>query len=113
MACFVSLSFSIPPCSLPNPLKVRYPKKSASCRLPGLGITKTASYFLALCCSNKTIYSVNGEHYLNTMSKPFDELVSCNLNASSSTRIVIMGYWVGPDDDDDWGFVEASICRSG
>lgn len=47
------------------------------------------------------------------MSKHFDELVSCNLNASSSTRIVIMGYWVGPDDDDGWGYVEASICRSG
>ena len=46
------------------------------------------------------------------MSRHFDEIVSCSLNVSPCTRTVIIGYWVGPDIDDGWGFVEASIDRS-
>ncbi|KAE8678172.1 Detected protein of unknown function [Hibiscus syriacus] len=111
MACFVSLSLSVPLCSLQNPLKGRYIKESAFCRFPGLATTNKASYFLTLCSSNKSMSSANGEHYLTAMSKRFDENVSISSNASSCTRIDVIGYWVGPDIDDGWGFVEASICR--
>ncbi|XP_022747404.1 uncharacterized protein LOC111297073 [Durio zibethinus] len=112
MACLVHISFSVPLCSLQNPPKGRYPKKPGSCRLPGLTTTKTASYFLAPCSSNKGIFSVHGQRYLTTLSKHFDEIISCSLNVSPCTRIFITGYWVGPDIDDGWGFVEASIDRS-
>ncbi|KAL4377281.1 hypothetical protein GQ457_02G036190 [Hibiscus cannabinus] len=112
MACFVSLSLSVPLCSLQNPFKGRYPKISARCRFSGLGTTKTVSFFLALCSSNKSLFSVDGKRYLNTMSTHFDEVVLCSLNASFCTRTAVIGYWVGPDIDDGWGFVEASIYRS-
>ncbi|XVE63037.1 hypothetical protein DITRI_Ditri06bG0167500 [Diplodiscus trichospermus] len=110
MACFISISFPVHLCSLRNPLKGRYTKKSAFCRLPGLASTKTASYFLAPCSSNECKFSVSRQHYLVTLSKHLDEIISCSLNVSPC--IVIMGYWVGPDIDDGWGFVEASIDRS-
>ncbi|XVF57482.1 hypothetical protein PTKIN_Ptkin06aG0208800 [Pterospermum kingtungense] len=113
MACFVSISFSVPLCSIQNPLKgSRYPKKSAFCRLRVLTTPKAASYFLAPCSSNKGVFSVCGQRYPTTLSKHFDETVSCSFSASPCTRIHILGYWVGPDIDDGWGFVEAFIDRN-
>ncbi len=35
--------------------------------------------------------------------------VSCSLDVSSCIERKISGYWVGPDIDDGWGFIEASI----
>ncbi|EOY11458.1 PREDICTED: uncharacterized protein LOC18600448 isoform X1 [Theobroma cacao] len=112
MACFVSFSISVPLCSLQIPLKDRYPRKSGLCRLPGLPTTKTASYFPPPWSSNKGIFSVSGQHHPTILSKHFDEIVSCSLYVSSCTHMVITGYWVGPDIDDGWGFVEASIDQS-
>lgn len=34
-----------------------------------------------------------------------------NLGVNYCTEIVISGYWVGPDADDGWGFVEAVISQ--
>lgn len=34
---------------------------------------------------------------------------SYKVNVNYCTMVVISGYWVGPDVDDGWGFVEAVI----
>lgn len=34
---------------------------------------------------------------------------SYKVNVNYCTTVVISGYWVGPDVDDGWGFVEAVI----
>ena len=31
------------------------------------------------------------------------------MNVSSCTQKLIVGYWVGPDIDDGWGFIEAIV----
>ncbi|KAL7126460.1 hypothetical protein ABFS83_14G189300 [Erythranthe nasuta] len=28
-----------------------------------------------------------------------------------SDQVLISGFWIGPDIEDGWGFVEASLCR--
>ena len=37
------------------------------------------------------------------------EPVSFQLNVSAGTQSVICGYWVGPDIEDGWGFVNAFV----
>lgn len=37
------------------------------------------------------------------------EPVSFHLNVSAGTQTVICGYWVGPDIEDGWGFVNAFV----
>ncbi|RYQ90439.1 hypothetical protein Ahy_B09g096539 [Arachis hypogaea] len=37
------------------------------------------------------------------------ESFSYNMNNVQCMEIFLCGYWVGPDDDDGWGFVEAVI----
>ncbi|XP_021282843.1 uncharacterized protein LOC110415496 [Herrania umbratica] len=92
MACFVSLSFSVPLCSLQVLLKGRYPRKSALFGLPGLPTTKTASYFPPPWSSNKGIFSVSGQHHPTILSKHFDEIVSCSLNHIAICNNVGLAY---------------------
>ncbi|XP_028780898.1 uncharacterized protein LOC114737156 [Neltuma alba] len=58
--------------------------------------------------SNKGVLSVNQicHHHLEAFISGTQSL---NLIADCCTDIVISGYWVGPDIDDGWGFVEAVI----
>lgn len=42
-------------------------------------------------------------------SRFLDETFHYNLVVDYCTEIVLTGYWVGPDADDGWGFVEAII----
>nr|KYP74328.1 hypothetical protein KK1_007002 [Cajanus cajan] len=42
-------------------------------------------------------------------SRFLHETYSYNLDVDCCPEIVISGYWVGPDADDGWGFVEAVI----
>lgn len=39
----------------------------------------------------------------------FSEQISCHCSISSSTCMVISGFWVGPDIEDGWGFIEAFV----
>ncbi|KAK4595808.1 hypothetical protein RGQ29_014062 [Quercus rubra] len=72
-------------------------------------ITFAAPKLLTICNANKGILSVNWSHrhHLITPSIFLSETSSCPLN--SCTHMIIAGYWVGPDLDDGWGFVEAFV----
>lgn len=48
--------------------------------------------------------------HLTASLKHFDEIVSC-LDISSCTLLKITGYWIGPDVDDGWGFIEAFVIQ--
>ncbi|KAJ7977963.1 UDP-N-acetylmuramoylalanine--D-glutamate ligase [Quillaja saponaria] len=74
----------------------------------------TAQKFLASCESNKGVLSTNGNHQnpLVMPSRHLSVFFSRHLDVGSGvhhTDIVISGYWVGPDIDDGWGFMEAFI----
>lgn len=49
------------------------------------------------------------QHHFLTPTRCRSEIDSCPWNVGSCTNTVIAGYWVGPDLDDGWGFVEAFI----
>ncbi|KAG7030230.1 hypothetical protein SDJN02_08577, partial [Cucurbita argyrosperma subsp. argyrosperma] len=66
----------------------------------------TASKLVLSCCSNKSISNWENCHPVRLTSRPFWGLVS-----SSSRNLVLAGYWVGPDVDDGWGYIEAFVDR--
>ncbi|GMY21655.1 hypothetical protein FCV25MIE_16896 [Fagus crenata] len=86
-----------------------HPRKKSHGGLSSQATAKTAPKLLAICNANKGILSVNRshQHHLITPSRCLSEIISCSLN--SCTHMVIAGYWVGPDLDDGWGFVEAFV----
>lgn len=102
---------SVLPCSLQIMPKGRNSRNLASCRISSLAIIKTASNHLALHSTTSEIFSVHWSHHpcLTGTSKQLGETVSCLLDVSSCTHMIITGYWVGPDVDDGWGYVEASV----
>ncbi|KAK4282797.1 hypothetical protein QN277_014130 [Acacia crassicarpa] len=62
--------------------------------------------------SDKGVLSVNLSCHRHSVAPPsfiISETQPLNLVADYCTNIVISGYWVGPDIDDGWGFVEAII----
>ncbi|KAM2240805.1 hypothetical protein PS2_010378 [Malus domestica] len=61
--------------------------------------------------TNKAIPSSNRscQDHLRTPSKPLLKIMSCYRNVHSCSHTIIFGYWVGPDIDDGWGYVEAFI----
>lgn len=63
------------------------------------------------CNSNKHILSVKGswQHCLMSFVGFLHDTYSYNVDVDYCTEIVISGYWVGPDADDGWGFVEAVL----
>ncbi|XLS71147.1 hypothetical protein HN51_028012 [Arachis hypogaea] len=66
---------------------------------------------LVACSSNRHILSVKGrfQHCLMSCTRFIYESFSYNMNNVHCMEIFLCGYWVGPDDDDGWGFVEAVI----
>lgn len=62
--------------------------------------------------SDRSISSVEDWSFLPHKMAPgrrFWEPVSLHLNVSAGTETVICGYWVGPDIEDGWGFVNAFV----
>lgn len=59
----------------------------------------------------KRIPSVNWSfwNFLSKKIRCHHEVVSCLLKVDSCTHSVIAGYWVGPDIDDGWGYIEAFV----
>ncbi|GAV88741.1 hypothetical protein CFOL_v3_32162 [Cephalotus follicularis] len=108
MACFVSLSFSIPlsPTQIAFNFKERNPRKVSN-----KAASKTATNSFMLCSLNGSRISLNqgSNQHLTSPIKQYGELVSCCLDVSSCNFMKITGYWVGPDIDDGWGVVEAFI----
>lgn len=62
-------------------------------------------------CLNSGILSVNVTCHRLPMAAcaQFSQRVSYHCSVSSKTYIVISGFWVGPDIEDGWGFIEAFV----
>lgn len=71
----------------------------------------TATNLLVPCNATGEILSVNQScgGCLATPTNHFYRLVSSCMHVSSCTHKIITGYWVGPDIDDGWGFVEGFV----
>ncbi|KAI4349969.1 hypothetical protein L6164_010505 [Bauhinia variegata] len=70
-----------------------------------------AQKVLGLCSSDKCIPSANRScpHSPMICPKFLSLTYSHYLDVDCLTNVMISGYWVGPDIDDGWGFVEAFI----
>ncbi|KAL1294141.1 uncharacterized protein LOC107617340 [Arachis ipaensis] len=121
MTCLVSTSFAFPVrISLPRPpppIKEVQRLESSLVRFSS-SETVTAGYILfsaqktlVACSSNRHILSVKGrfQHCFMSCTRFIYESFSYNMNNVQCMEIFLCGYWVGPDDDDGWGFVEAVI----
>lgn len=62
-------------------------------------------------CSDRGIFpeDMSFHQHIKASSTYFSEPFSCHFNVSSSTSTVISGFWVGPDIEDGWGFIEALV----
>ncbi|XP_065852894.1 uncharacterized protein [Euphorbia lathyris] len=110
MALAVSISVSMPLCAAKFSSKDLRPRKAPLAILPSLASVKSASNLLVHCYSTREILWTRNCHGHLAPLDHFGELVfCCNTSANSSTHKIIYGYWVGPDIDDGWGFVEAFI----
>ncbi|KAK7269340.1 hypothetical protein RIF29_22065 [Crotalaria pallida] len=98
--------------SLPTPTLTKEGVHDLDSALPPLSLT-TAQKVLGSCSSNKQILSTKGSCHNCLMSgaRSLNETFSYNLDVDYCSEIVISGYWVGPDVDDGWGFVEALIIN--
>lgn len=75
-----------------------------------LWITFAATKPSASCSTNGVVSSLNRScQHLTTPSKPLFEILYRHMNVHSCSHIIIFGYWVGPDIDDGWGYVEAFV----
>ncbi|XP_038890542.1 uncharacterized protein LOC120080060 [Benincasa hispida] len=103
MATFVSLSFSVP-----QPTLKEIPPRKLSEVTVVSSRAGTASKLVLSCCSNISI-SMNWKncHPVRLTPRPFWGIVS----SSSRAMVLLSGYWVGPDVDDGWGYIEAFIDR--
>lgn len=63
--------------------------------------------------SSRCASSADWSCHRHIMASPmhFCEPVSSYLNVICSTHTIISGYWVGPDVEDGWGYVEAFLNR--
>ncbi|KAL2325521.1 hypothetical protein Fmac_024579 [Flemingia macrophylla] len=114
MACLVSLSFIVPLRFSPlNKQEVhRHQLDFPLDRLLSRATIRTALKTLGSYTSNNHILSFKGSlhHCMMLRSRFLHETCSYNnLYVDCYHEMVISGYWVGPDPDDGWGFVEAVI----
>ncbi|KAL0552472.1 hypothetical protein IC582_011587 [Cucumis melo] len=103
MASFVSLSFSVPQLTLKEIPPWKLAKATVVSRRAGTALK------LVLPCYSKKSISMNWENFrsVRLTSRPFWGIVS----SSSRNMVLLTGYWVGPDVDDGWGYIEAFIDR--
>ncbi|KAL6324090.1 hypothetical protein AAG906_006361 [Vitis piasezkii] len=112
MACLVCISFSLPHAASQTLIEEKNQRKSAVGRLSSQATTRTGMKLLTPITSDRSISSVEDWSFLPHKMAPgrrFWEPVSLHLNVSAGTETVICGYWVGPDIEDGWGFVNAFV----
>ncbi|XP_027365076.1 uncharacterized protein LOC113872055 [Abrus precatorius] len=113
MACLVSTSFVVPLRFSPmlSLNKGLHQLDFSLSRFSSKATFRPAQKILGSCSSNKRVLSGKGSCQRCFMSHTrfLHETCSHNLDVAYYTEIVISGYWVGPDADDGWGFVEAVI----
>uniref|UniRef100_A0A2P2J7P8 Uncharacterized protein n=1 Tax=Rhizophora mucronata TaxID=61149 RepID=A0A2P2J7P8_RHIMU len=107
MACLASVWFYYTPLSAPNLPRKR---KEVKATLSTPATTTTATNLHAICNSNKDEFGVNHRYcgYQISHLDKFSELGSRCMNVSPCSHN-ITGYWVGPDTDDGWGYVQAFV----
>ncbi|XP_056168581.1 uncharacterized protein LOC115694002 isoform X2 [Syzygium oleosum] len=69
---------------------------------------------LASCSLSRGLRSVNQWHrdHSAILSRNLGDAICCYFGVDSCTDRVIAGFWVGPDVDDGWGYVEAFINQT-
>ncbi|KAK7356079.1 hypothetical protein VNO80_15345 [Phaseolus coccineus] len=111
MACLASSTFTLPLRASPlNKGVHRHQLNFALDTLLSKATIRTAQKIRS-SSSNKLTLSLKGSCHRCLMSctRFLHEAYSYNLDVDYGTEIVISGYWVGPDADDGWGFVEAVL----
>lgn len=115
MACrLVSVNFS-PPSTLPMAVHCRresYPKAPAHCRTSSLWFTRAfeiTSFTFSIKCTARARQDSSKCH-IGVPSRDLFGLAFSLSDVNNRSR-VLTGYWVGPDTEDGWGFVEAFICE--
>ncbi|KAI4301781.1 hypothetical protein L6164_035028 [Bauhinia variegata] len=113
MACLVSITLIAPLCASLISTKETHQLEFALGRISTTATVTTAQKVLCPCSSNKCIPSANRSCLQSPLTfSRFLSLTSFrNLDVDYFSNRVISGYWVGPDIDDGWGFVEAVIDR--
>ncbi|KAI3440438.1 uncharacterized protein J3R85_003507 [Psidium guajava] len=68
----------------------------------------------ASCRSLRGMPYVNQWHrdYSAISSRNLGDTICCCFGVDSCTNRVIAGFWVGPDIDDGWGYVEAFVNQT-
>ncbi|XP_050143221.1 uncharacterized protein LOC126619013 [Malus sylvestris] len=112
MACLVSTTLSLPLSASHSFEKGIAPRRlSLVVRLSNQPISETAAKPSASSRTNKAMSTSNQscQDHLRTPSKLLFEIMSCYRNVHSCSHTIIFGFWVGPDIDDGWGYVEAFV----
>ncbi|CAN1232938.1 hypothetical protein LINPERPRIM_LOCUS3739 [Linum perenne] len=107
MASVVYTSFFTPSLSASNvSIEVLKLHKANVVRILSRRMPKTATGLLALYSFRKDVFL---RRCSTTPLGHLSELVNCCMIVGSSSHKTIIGFWIGPDIDDGWGFVEASV----
>ncbi|XP_057497803.1 uncharacterized protein LOC130782498 [Actinidia eriantha] len=112
MACIVSFAFSMHFRAPQTLAKETNPRRSALGRLSRPATSKTAITLHAPDHSNSaaSLARRSCNHHILKLGGRVCGSVSRYSNVSFSTT-VLLGFWVGPDIEDGWGFVEAFVNR--
>ncbi|KAF8018094.1 hypothetical protein BT93_H3103 [Corymbia citriodora subsp. variegata] len=113
MASFVSIGF------FPTPLYAPTTSTQEMCSTSNMGRLSSHATFpkvpelLMSHSSLRGMPSVNQWHrdHSAILSRNLCDTICCYLGVDSCTDRVIAGFWVGPDVDDGWGYVEAFITQ--
>ncbi|XP_060178904.1 uncharacterized protein LOC132609084 [Lycium barbarum] len=88
---------------------------------PSLALVQGLDSRKSSCCRNlvkkttaiKLYYKIRGMLSVNrSMLTTNKETLSHSFDVSCCTHMLISGFWVGPDTEDGWGFVEAIVYRT-
>ncbi|KAL3516077.1 hypothetical protein ACH5RR_022979 [Cinchona calisaya] len=72
----------------------------------------TGGRILTPVTTNRGICAVNRSCiHVMILARNICEPISHHFSVSSSALVIISGFWVGPDIEDGWGFVEAVVNR--
>ncbi|XAR52611.1 hypothetical protein NMG60_11020763 [Bertholletia excelsa] len=111
MAFVVSFSFSMPLHVSKTLYKEINPTRLAFGRLKGRATGKTAIRLLAANQSSRGVSLVDWscDRQQTEADRCLGESDSGHSHISLSTCCLISGFWVGPDIEDGWGFIEAYV----
>ncbi|XP_057784805.1 uncharacterized protein LOC131002331 isoform X1 [Salvia miltiorrhiza] len=107
MALLLSVSFSMPHCHRQTQFQASHSSRLTGGRLLNSLTSRTVKRHLSPKYSGGGVISLNESHRCN--SRQWLEPVLCDVGVCCCVNVQISGYWMGPDVEDGWGFVEASV----